>query len=323
MRQSYRWAVGPWYDSLFFSGSVVVSLAFLFCYLWAKKFFNLGEAQAIVLFGTIFYMVFDYPHIFQTFSRIYYDKEEFKKRKLAYVGGPLVCIAMGYIVYFYAYFDFFVLGFGLLGSFHIMRQNIGFLKMYKNLGKDYHRFDNLLDIKGYYFMFGFLTFLYFNLPIKGYHYVIQAGWILCAVFLITYLIRQAYLFIKGRANIPKVSVYLSTLTLHFILVMYFGVNPLILTAVETIYHDIQYQGWMMHYQRTFFPTVKNVVGKWLIASFAYGAIAGFFQYEYLIWGGSYILLTTPFIMLVLYHYIIEGFIWKFSKDQRLKRLLPN
>ncbi|MAF34842.1 hypothetical protein CMO91_03270 [Candidatus Woesearchaeota archaeon] len=121
-------------------------------------------------------------------------------------------------------------------------------------------------------------------------------------------------------NLPKVLLVVATVGTSYLINLDPFMPLLMLLVLDSIYHDVQYQGWMAHYQKKFFPNVKNVAGKWLAASIVYGIIAGVLEY-YSFSGGFFAYLFVPFSMLVAYHYYVDGLIWKFRKDHRLRKTL--
>ena len=90
----------------------------------------------------------------------------------------------------------------------------------------------------------------------------------------------------------------------------------VMLVLETIYHDVQYHGWMNLYERRVLKHKESKITKWVVFAFAYGMLTIFVD-DYF---GQ-----TAFIinMIVLYHYIAEGFIWKFRTQAELRPMLVN
>jgi hypothetical protein len=123
--------------------------------------------------------------------------------------------------------------------------------------------------------------------------------------------------LRRRAlNLPKLVFLLASLGTHGLVFRATSTPFLVAESLETAYHNVQYQGWMMHYQRRRFGGTR-VVLRWLAMAFAYGLVVGTIEViglteETLSW------MFLPFFMLVLYHYYVDGKIWKLSKDPELR-----
>jgi hypothetical protein len=96
---------------------------------------------------------------------------------------------------------------------------------------------------------------------------------------------------------------------------------LVAEALKTAYHDVQYQGWIMHYQRRRFR-LGRVVAVWIGLALLYGLAVGILEIVGLTHAG-WAYLFTPFTMLVLFHYYIDGKIWKLRDYPELRALLTN
>ena len=83
-------------------------------------------------------------------------------------------------------------------------------------------------------------------------------------------------------------------------------------------------GFLMAYRAKsgqFFKAVdKRVRLKWLGYSFIYGIVMGWILYsgQSGIWA---IAIEPTFLSIILFHYLSDGFIWRFSKDPQLRTLL--
>ncbi|HNI94666.1 MAG TPA: hypothetical protein PL169_01285, partial [Leptospiraceae bacterium] len=96
---------------------------------------------------------------------------------------------------------------------------------------------------------------------------------------------------------------------------------LVAESIETAFHAVQYQGWMMHFQEKRYPNARKIALKWFLVSLLYGVTAGVIEiygllsYVWAVW------LFVPFSMLILFHYFIDGYIWKFRDYPELGKLL--
>src|SRR5215210_2549228 len=108
---SVRWLISAREDLVWFIGSVVTSYA---------------------------------PHVFATFSRTYFDREERRSRGrllwwslLFFAAGPVAVLAgLGFLFFFLA---------ALWAYYHVVKQHYGFMVLYKKKNGDLERADNFLD----------------------------------------------------------------------------------------------------------------------------------------------------------------------------------
>jgi len=129
--------------------------------------------------------------------------------------------------------------------------------------------------------------------------------------------RQLWLVRTRRpVNLPKILLLVAALGTHG-LVFFFTATPfLIAEALETTYHDVQYQGWMRHYQKRRFG--PQVLRRWLFMALAYGCIVGVIEvvaYSVPALGWIFI----PFGMIVLWHYWVDGKIWRMRQQPELRK----
>src|SRR5687768_12976121 len=141
----WRWLVSPRYDLCFFIGSCALTFAFFGLYRAAEHHGLFLNGNSVLLVYFLFTAFFDQPHIFQTFSRTHYDREEFAKRRGLYTWGLPAFIAAGLVVTALGGAAHLIVFAAIFGTWHIIRQHAGFLKVYKVLNKDLHPLDNWLD----------------------------------------------------------------------------------------------------------------------------------------------------------------------------------
>ena len=320
------WIVSPKWDLCFFIGSVLFTYLYygtykLLLYLPEDNFLHIHAALLVTL---VFYSFFDHPHIFQTFSRTHADSQEFSRRRSLYTYGILLFIVAGYCIkgfHFEHEFEFFI---NVYGIWHILRQNSGFLKLYKKRSKEHSPTDKVCD-------FGLLygsVFLFLAIRLSDQNRPLLE-WIpplpcnpdhfrkLFGAILIIYGLRQFYLFKRGQTHIPKLLFLLAIISTYYFTYVISDPPFGLLVVLETLYHDIQYQGWIIHFQQQRFEL--NRWRLWLISSLLYGVTFGALllvsiKYSFTEW------LLPPFIMLVLFHYFIDGKIWHFSKSPELKEI---
>ncbi|MDX2302249.1 MAG: hypothetical protein NW226_05580 [Microscillaceae bacterium] len=334
-----RWIVSPRYDLFFFMGSCVFTFMFWGVYQVAHHFKLIMGGNSILITYFFFTAIFDHPHIFQTFSRTHLDGEEFRQRRFLHTWGLVLFIVVGLLISLAGYENELILFAAIFGSYHIIRQHYGFLKAYKNLHRDTQKYDNQLDFgvfylgmiacffndytgqenKGYITIYGNIKAWFPNLP----DFLPELIWGVFLVVLALWLARQAWLLVVGEPiNLPKMMFLSCALGTHYFIFFATATPFLVAEALETAYHDIQYQGWMMHYQQKRFPTIKKIALKWFAVSLAYGLIVGILEIYGLYYQNKVLmLLFVPFTMVVIYHYYVDGLVWKFGKNPELRKLI--
>lgn len=334
-----RWIVSPRYDGTFFIGAGVLTLAFLGLYEALKALGLAPSGPAALLTYFAFTALLDLPHVFQTFSRTHQDPEEFARRRHLYTWGLPVIMGLGLLVPWLHLEAPFVAFMAIYGSHHIIRQHVGFLKLYQGLN-DAPGPDRLLDrlalelglyacvLHDYVAEFGGQWVR--DVPVYGKWVAMapvvpeavvatatDAAWAVVALW----GARQLYMGLTGhRLNLPKLGLMGAALTTHYVVFLVAAVPFLVAEALETAYHDAQYHGWVMHYQRRRFPAVRHVALKWGGAALAYGLVAGTIEvlgytHDVFYW------VFAPLGMLTLFHYWIDGRIWRFGRCPELRELV--
>jgi len=332
-----RWIVSPRYDLTFFIGSCVLTFLFFGLYRVAHNFGFILRGDSILITYFLFTALLDHPHIFQTFSRTHYDKAEFAKRRTLYTWGLGGFIAAGFVFLALGWEAYLIVGAAIYGTWHIIRQHYGFLKIYKGLNDDRAPLDNVLDAAAFYTgMFSCFFYDYgdTNGPLVVYGDLKvtvpnvpgewgEWGWNLFLVLITLVVFRQVWRAATGRrVNVPKLLLMASSLGTHYFIFFATATPFLVAEALETAYHDAQYQGWVMHYQRKRFPDVKRVALKWLGLGLLYGLIVGVVEILGLMRPGSWAMwLFVPFTMVVIFHYYVDGLIWRMRDDPSLRDLL--
>lgn len=323
------WIVSPVYDLGFFVLPCLLSLA-IFAFYEVLVHLDVPNLMWWV-FGiyVVFDSFFDTPHIFQSFSRTHKDISQYRKYRLAFTWGFLALIIFDTYIFYLGYKEVWMVFFACIGYYHIGKQNIGFLMAYRAKSGQFFKADVFFDRYLYLTIF-FTTgcHYFFNSP-ESFLYPLQKyvpnyffiG--LSVLGLMIYLGRQLYLklYLQSDISVAKVSLYFVTLLTNLIIHIDPTVPLSLIVVMETIYHDVQYQGWIMHYQKKFFEAVeKRVRLKWLGYSFIYGIVMGWILYsgQSGIWA---IAIEPTFLSIILFHYLSDGFIWKFSKDPQLRTLL--
>lgn len=328
-----KWIVSRRYDLCFFVGSCALTWVFLGLYHGLGAAGVMGKPERVLVTYFVFTTFFDHPHIFQTFARTHADSTEWQRHRAMHTWGLAAFIAAGFVIAALGWMPQLIVAGSIWGSWHIIRQHWGFLRAYKSINRDNAPLDNWLDTALFYTgMVGFLLYDYAGIvgetPIYGdlsvrfpsvSPWIASSAWYAFLVLLALFLLRQVALFRKRALNVPKLVFLAAAMGTHALVFRATATPFLVAEALETAYHDVQYQGWMMNYQAHRFGG-RRVVRRWLAMAFTYGAVVGTVEIlgltnDVLSW------VFLPFFMIVLYHYYVDGKIWKLGSDVELRRTI--
>ena len=324
-------AVNPKFDALWLVGSLFVPICFYALYRWAAtNYFSDRPEAGVIFFFVIFTTIFDAPHIFATLARTHFDRSEFKRRRNLHLLSLPMALAVTLSAPVLGFEDAFLTFFGLYGSWHIIRQNIGFLKMF-------HRHEPPSELGGrweIYWMYMLFAFylthevhssrdIFGNWPHPiPYNLLLLCEWltssalVVCAfiIFLRAYQQRRA----TGTLAWAKLGFLFGSGAL-FIWLALVGAHPLILTAVGTIAHNIQYQAWIWNYHSHHRGISKAWIA--LAISLFTGAIIGLGLADRYVIYGVMLPIATIYNGFVLWHYFIDGYIWRLRDAPELRSLV--
>lgn len=316
------WIFGPKSDLGFIVLSPLLSPLLVGLWLALTRGLAVDVEQAARVFYFVFAVFFDHPHIWQTFSRTHFDAVERRRHFVTHhwlLGGALAGallfpqVTAGY--WFQTAFDIF-------GLWHIYAQNAGFLKVYGRLTGTAET-----DRK--------LGRVFFNLVFNA--YLVRV----CAVdlgkgldefgpggpALLAFLEALKWGLAGGALGVGTAMALRRatwrangrTLFLGALLVSY-GTNfavvglipPAVMLVFDTLYHDVQYLRWIVHYQK------GQARPRWWPWAWGLGCTALALTVYF---GGPTV--ASLFIVVTIYHYYIDGVIWKFGTQPELKPLLQS
>lgn len=136
---------GPWLfdrrtDLLTFGGSAVLSLGLLA----AAHFTHTDEQESPPLLWLFAVLLVDVAHVWATLFRLYLDPEERRRHRRIAVAVPLGSFAFLLLLRSIGSAPFWTV-MAYLAVFHFVRQQVGFLRLYRRREKHAHALDGLLD----------------------------------------------------------------------------------------------------------------------------------------------------------------------------------
>lgn len=356
----------------------IISAGYDLSWFIAPAFFSIGLAYAAYLgmpgFDTggdtplwawlVFILVADVAHVWSTIYRVYLDSEERVRRPWLYYGTPAGVFISAFLLYFYAGHLIFWRVMAYLALFHFVRQQVGFVALYRQKLNEHSRFIRHFDNMAVYV--GTLVPLYFwhshernfSWFIEGdFFHGLPAGimpllWVLYSVYGGMYLLVYGYIFMKtGVFNIGKHMTMLATWAVYYTGIVALNFD-FAFTVTNVLIHGIAYTALVYaltrrHTQKVqeksrlvelkyFSSNIFRFLGLILLLAFAEE-----FLWDNFLWhekpelfGGIYAflpeVLKTPLVTVFMVallsvpqvtHYILDGFIWKFSpvKNPDLKK----
>ncbi|HEV7902725.1 MAG TPA: hypothetical protein VGO96_02700 [Pyrinomonadaceae bacterium] len=252
---SVRWIISARDDLLWFIGSVVSSYALFALYV--------GGIVPLVPMVAAWAILIDAPHVFGTFSRTYFDREERQARKRL-LWGSLAFFAVGpLLVWFGLGLVFFFLA-ALWAYYHLVKQHYGFMVLYKKKNADLAPTDNALDR-----LFILLTLTYpfvafvardpealARVPARllgGIAYLETA--LLAATLCIALLwtLRQVQRAVQRQPlDVPKYLLLAACVPMHWLVLLTpMPHKPIAIVAILTIYHNLQYHRLIWFHNRKY------------------------------------------------------------------------
>lgn len=335
------WLVGPRFDLAVFSLSTLVTPILVLGYMALCSWYQMDPLVAGLWVYVVFTGILDAPHILQTFARTHFDASEFQRRKWLHLLGAPVCMALIVVAFTQGGEAYFYLGFQFFGAYHILRQNIGFLHLYQRReARD--AVSQRLEI---WLLYGVWLYGLIYLPAK-FDYSAEADNLLNIWFLEVHHGQPlVYRWVQGllgwgsitigalwcsrqiwcrHYNGPKI-IYLCSILVTYCVTFiwlrdYVFVTALALVAFETAYHDLQYHGFMSYYQKRRFGLRSWVSRYWLRVCLGYGIFAIGIEWGLVDVAGFSQLWLAPVLGLVVWHYYIDGKIWRGSQAPELRCL---
>jgi hypothetical protein len=345
-------AGGPWLfgravDLAVFGGSALLAVALVA--VGAALGLLDADAPEWVWIGCI--VAVDVAHVWSTAFRVYLDPAEVRRRPLVYVGVPLACWGLGIAAYASSPDGFWrVLAY--VAVFHFVRQQWGWVALYRRRAGETDRIDRVLDATAIYAATLYpLLWWHGHLPRRFVWFVpndfvagVAAGvadalaplyWAILAVF----LARQAELAYKRRpVNAGKVLVVATTW-----LTWWLGIIALdsdyAFTVTNVLVHGIPYFALTYRYGRarglatpgSFLARLARPSGVLVFVGFVLAcALVEETLWDRYVWhdrpwlfgdgdelSGLALTLLVPLLALPqATHYALDGFVWKVRRREK-------
>ncbi|MEM9193693.1 MAG: hypothetical protein AAGF12_31245 [Myxococcota bacterium] len=345
------WLFGRGTDLAAFGGSALAS----FVLLGVGAAFGLLETETTplwVFLGCI--LAVDVAHVWSTAFRVYLDGEEVHRRRLLYLGAPLLVYAGGVALHSWSGHAFWrVLAYAAV--FHFVRQQYGWVALYRRRARESHRIDRVLDAVTIYTATLYpVLWWHGHLP-RRFSWFVQDDFVALSapladallplywLVLLLFVGRQFQLFATGApVNHGKVLVVLTTWACWWVGIMAFD-SDYAFTVTNVLIHGVPYLVLTYRYGRA---RGRAIPGRTL-ATLLRGGVPAFLGFvllaafvEELLWhrfvwheyeglfGEGWELSDAALRFLVpllalpqATHYALDGFIWKRNTNPTLASAL--
>jgi hypothetical protein len=346
------WLVSARWDVSVFGGSALLAAALL---AWGAATGTLaGITPPWAWVATV--LAVDVAHVWATAYRVYLDPEELRRRPALYAGVPIAAYAAGVALYSVSASAFWrVLAY--LAVFHFIRQQYGWVALYRRRLGASTRLDRVLDDAAIYAATVYpLLWWHAHLP-REFEWFIEgdfipglparAATVLFPVHLLVtaaYAARQVFLSARGRPTSPGKDLVIATTWLSW----YGGIVVLdsdyAFTVTNVLVHGIPYLALVWRYGRGSFRGSAGALGRvfqaraWpvFLASLVVLAWIEEWGWDRAVWHeragifpGPPVTLSTAALALLVpllalpqsTHYVLDAWIWRRSGNPGLARRL--
>ena len=338
---SVRWIISVRDDLVWFIGSVLSSYALLALYV--------SGLVPLVPMVAAWAILVDAPHVFGTFSRTYFDREERRTRKRLLWGslvffavGPLMVVAgLGLVFFFLA---------ALWAYYHLVKQHYGFMVLYKRKNADLAPADNALDrlLILFALSYPFVAFVardqeaLTRVPARlagGISYLETTLLAATAAVALLWLLRQLQRAAQRRPlNVPKYLLLAACVPMHWLVLLTpMPHKPIAIVAILTVYHNLQYHRLIWFHNRKYASGdeartrhgAAELISRRLIYYLAFGILFGLWyqlprQYVSHTSGrGAQLtqLVAAFFWGYAFIHYYLDSKIWRIRRDPTVGKAL--
>jgi hypothetical protein len=321
------WLFSAPIDLSVFLGSAVLSLVLL-AVGWQYGILN-DESPDWTWISAV--LLIDVAHVWSTSFRVYFDAEEFKSRIWLYMLVPVFGYAVGVALYSEGELTFWK-ALALLAVFHFVRQQYGWVNLYRSKLKEKSSLTWWIDAAAIYLATVYpLAFWMTSLP-RNFNWFVENDFFTFPIYvtsLAAYFSKSIYLYFKDGFWNPGKDIIVATTAVCW----YVGIVALnsdyAFTVTNVIIHGVPYFALIYFYAKSRRETAgkfyRRVSSNWIVFLATLWALA---YVEELFWNrgvwhehenlfGAHWNLDDWKMYLVpllavpqLTHYVLDGFIWK-------------
>lgn len=346
-REHYPWLFSPVVDLSVFLGSALVSLLLL----WVGAFTGALYSDTPDWAWVPAILLVDVAHVYSTAFRVYFVPNELKRNWLLYVSVPTISFIFGVVIHRTWGPAIFWRTLAYLAVFHFIRQQYGWVALYRAKANEKERWTKWIDTTTIYLATIYpLVFWHTHLP-RNYAWFLPDNFLVLPEFLndilepvywmslFVYAVRSFWSWRLGRPNPGKDVVVLTTAVCWYVGIVAFD-SDYAFTVTNVIIHGVPYLALVYWYwrinrsepvQRTRIqPLVIFLATIWLFAyieelvwdrsvwqqrSWLFGSSWSASQWhDFLV-----PLLAVP----QMTHYVLDGFIWKRRRNPSFSSAMNN
>jgi hypothetical protein len=293
-------------------------------------------------------LLIDVAHVWSTSFRVYFDKQELKRRIWLYTLVPIFGYALGVALYSEGELTFWR-ALAIVAVFHFVRQQYGWVNLYRRKLGETANWTWWIDTAAIYLASIYpLAFWMTRLP-RNFEWFVKDDFFSIPAFvetvlfplyvlaLIAYFGKSIYLYLTtGFLNIGKDIVVATTAICWYVGIVVFN-SDYAFTVTNVIIHGVPYFGLIYVYTRfrreTNGRVYRAMSHNWLIFLATLWAIAyveelfwhrGVWHERQWLFGGDWDWRTAKMYLVPLLavpqltHYVLDGFIWKRKNNPDFK-----
>ncbi len=285
-------------------------------------------------------LLIDVAHVWSTSFRVYFDTAEFRRRFWLYLLVPVFGYAVGVALYSEGELTFWR-ALAIVAVFHFVRQQYGWVALYRRRLGERQRWTWLIDTAAVYLATVYpLAFWMTSLP-RNFNWFLPGDFFslpaavetvlfpLYIVALSAYFLKSVFLYLTtGFLNIGKDIVVATTAVCWYVGIVFFN-SDYAFTVTNVIIHGVPYFALIYMYarmRREFAgPIYRGLSGNWIVFLATLWALA---YVEELFWSrgvwhertwlfgsnwdwAEWKMWLVPLLAVPqLTHYILDGFIWR-------------
>jgi hypothetical protein len=277
-------ALGPWIwgaraDVAVFGGSALLALAL------ALLSPALSDDGALPSWGWLaFVLAIDVAHVYTTLFRTYLDRDELRRRRALYLAVPAACWAAGAALHLGSERAFWCV-LAYVAVVHFVRQQVGWVAIYRARAGERSRAGRLLDDAAIYAATGFpLLYWHAHLPRAFRWFVdgdfvaapaltalVRPAFVLWVAILGAYAARAAWIAMRGGPANPGKHLVVATTAITWYVGIVATDTDFQFTVTNVLVHGIPYMALLWAYTR---ERAREAPGT-LVARIATGGIAAF------------------------------------------------